>query len=134
MVSNWMIGRILWITQFSLCRRIFFCPPPYYIVWNHPLFLQNFLGSWMSRDQYWFCFILCRKSIKNYPAQKLELLSPKNRYVSHQGGIWKINGICFRCVKKNIYMKSCLSAGGDQSWGENAIFQIPVKVVLHGKT
>ena len=27
------------------------------------------------------------KTVENYPAQKLDLLSPQNRYIGHQGGI-----------------------------------------------
>ena len=30
------MSRIVWVTRFFLCGRIFFCPPPYYAVWlNH---------------------------------------------------------------------------------------------------
>ena len=31
------IGRIVWITRFFLCARIYLCPPPYYADWNNPI-------------------------------------------------------------------------------------------------
>jgi len=30
------IGRIVWLTRFLISGQNFFCPPPYYAVWNHP--------------------------------------------------------------------------------------------------
>ena len=43
----------------------------------------------MSRNQFEPVY---SSSVKNYPAGKLELLRLQNRYIGHQGGIWKING------------------------------------------
>ena len=47
----------------------------------------------MSQKQFWFLIILRKKSVKNLPPRKLELLSPQNRYIGHQGSLWKIKGI-----------------------------------------
>ena len=53
-------------------------------------FLSEGLAVWrLSRNQFkpvW------AETVKNYPARKLELLSPRNRYICHQCGIWKIMG------------------------------------------
>ena len=58
----------------------------------------SFFG-WLSRNQFkpvW------AETVKNYPARKLEFLSPQNRYMGHQGSIWKIMG-------KAIFSKHWLS-------------------------
>ena len=53
-------------------------------------FLSEGLAVWrLSRNQFkpvW------AETVKNYPARKLELLIPQNRYIGHQCGIWKIMG------------------------------------------
>ena len=55
--------------------------------------LSLLVGVWrMSKNQYWFLLILCQTSVRNYPAQKLELLIPQNRWIGDQGGIWNIKG------------------------------------------
>ena len=43
----------------------------------------------MSKNQFKPVWSSCAK---NYPKRKLELLSPQNRYIGHQGGIWNITG------------------------------------------
>ena len=35
------------------------------------------------------------ETVENYPARKLELLTPQNRYIGHQCGMWKITGKIF---------------------------------------
>ena len=49
------------------------------------------------------------KTAINYCARKLKLLSPKNRYIGHQRGIWKIYGTFVYCQKGPFYLKSSLS-------------------------
>ena len=57
---------------------------------NNNIFLSEGLAVWrLSRNHFkpvW------AETVKNYPARKLELLTPQNRYIGHQCGIWKIMG------------------------------------------
>ena len=81
-------GRIVWITQFSLCSLIF-CLPPYYTARNHLPFLI-------------FCtnhakILLCLSHFHHFHTRKMELLSPKTgTYVAYETSmaslfLWKGN-------------------------------------------
>ena len=94
------------------------------------LFLSEGLAVWrLSRNQFkpvW------SKTVKNYPARKLELLSPQNRYISHQCGIWKIMGkAIFFCKRVFIDLSSCESAKGNWNWAKITVFQIHINNFLY---
>ena len=40
------------------------------------------------------------ETVKNYPARKLELICPQNKYIGYQYGIWKIMGNAIFFVKR----------------------------------
>ena len=44
--------------------------------------------------QFWSLLILCRKSVKNYPARTHEYLSPHTCYIASQGGKLKLFAKC----------------------------------------
>ena len=124
MVSNCIIwwqtntkppyGRVLWITQFSLYDQIFLYATTL-CSFKPLLFVWETGQTLMSRTQFWFLLIACQKTVKICHARKLELLSPQNRYIGHQVGIWKINGLNIFMLKGIFYTRSCLNAGGGQS-------------------
>ena len=74
--------------------------------WKQQLFFFEGLAVWrLSRKQ---LKPVWAETVKNYPAQKLELLSPRNRYIGHQYGIWKIMGKAIFFVKKVLIdLSSC---------------------------
>ena len=70
-------------------------------MWNYIIFhllgrqtTTFFLGwrfGWVETSLNQFAHPLL-KICQKYPARKLELLSPKNWYIGHQVGIWKMKG------------------------------------------
>ena len=52
------------------------------------------------------CEPVWAETVNNYPALKLELLSPQNRYICHQGGVWKINGTPIFVYRKGLLVQN----------------------------
>ena len=80
-------------------------------------FLSECLADWrLSRSQFkpvW------AETIKNYPARKLELPSPQNRYKGHQCDIWKIMGKAIFFVKGLYWLKFLLKRYRTLKLGKN---------------
>ena len=92
-------------------------------------FLSECLAVWrLSRNQFkpvW------AETVKNYPARKLTLLSPQNRYIGHQRGIWKIMGKAIFFVKESSLIKVLVkSLEAVEAGTKIAVFQIHVSYFL----
>ena len=60
--------------------------------------------------QFWSLLILCRKSVKNYPARTHEYLSPHTCYIASQGGKLKLFVKCIFfiiCSYKSLPQVNC---------------------------
>ena len=63
--------------------------------------------------------------MENYPERKLELLSPTNRYIGHQGDIIKLLGQAIFFVKGPLLIKILFQVLVAVEVKKVAVFQIP---------
>ena len=71
------IGRIVWLTRFLISGQNFFCPPPYYAVWNHPYLI---ILSAFSFSQSFNFVIFFTTKVLNEIKILFRRLAPKNQY------------------------------------------------------
>ena len=68
------------------------------------------------------------ETVYNYPAKKLELVSPQNRYKGHQGEKWKLKSTPFFFKKRFLLMLSLVEAlERVEVWGCNCLFLKKIK-------
>ena len=77
--------------------------------WYNKLEIRNdnfpfCLKVWISRNQLKQVCSSLPKICQKYYTQKLELLRPQNRYICHQGVIWKINGKFIYFLSKGPFL------------------------------
>ena len=65
------------------------------------------------------------ETVENYPERKLELLSPTNRYIGHQGDIIKLLGQAIFFVKGPLLIKILFQVLVAVEVKKVAVFQIP---------
>ena len=96
-------------SSFKFCIYLSFCVRHHHIKARRNSWAKNLDDG---NDNIYFCLKIWlfgnqfkpvwAETVEDYPARKLELFSPQNRYIGRQCGIWKIKGKAIFLVKGSL--------------------------------